>query len=41
MHELTCVYGCRKHADGQEISEQFEIVPMKIRAHCGLFFVFG
>jgi transposase len=30
-HELTCVCGCRKHAIGEEISEQLEIVPMQIR----------
>ena len=29
-HELTCVCGCRKHAIGEEISEQLEIVPMQI-----------
>jgi transposase len=28
---LTCVCGCRKHAIGEEVSEQFEIVPMQIR----------
>jgi len=30
-HELTCVCGCRKHAVGEEVSEQLEIVPMQIR----------
>ena len=30
-HELTCVCGCRKHAIGEEVSEQLEIVPMQIR----------
>lgn len=30
-HELTCACGCRKHAIGQETSEQLEIVPMQIR----------
>ena len=30
-HELTCVCGCRKHAIGEELSEQLEIVPMQIR----------
>lgn len=30
-HELTCVCGCRKHAIGEEISEQLEIMPMQIR----------
>jgi len=30
-HELTCVCGCLKHAIGEEISEQLEIVPMQIR----------
>ncbi|KEX90727.1 hypothetical protein HA62_29240, partial [Pseudomonas putida] len=30
-HELTCVCGCRKHAIGEETSEQLEIVPMQIR----------
>ena len=30
-YELTCVCGCRKHAIGEEISEQLEIVPMQIR----------
>ena len=30
-HELTCVCGCRKHAIGEDISEQLEIVPMQIR----------
>ena len=30
-HELTCACGCRKHAIGEEISEQLEIVPMQIR----------
>ncbi|WP_375154752.1 transposase [Pseudomonas sp. PDM25] len=30
-HELTCACGCRKHAIGEEISEQREIVPMQIR----------
>ncbi len=29
-HELTCVCGCRKHAIGEEVSEQLEIVPMQI-----------
>lgn len=31
-HELTCACGCRKHAIGEEISEQLEIFPMQIRA---------
>ena len=30
-HELTFACGCRKHAIGEEISEQLEIVPMQIR----------
>lgn len=30
-HELTCGCGCRKHAIGEEVSEQLEIVPMQIR----------
>ena len=30
-HELTCACGCRKHAIGEEISEQLDIVPMQIR----------
>jgi hypothetical protein len=32
-HQLTCACacGCRRHAIGQEISEQLEIVPMQIR----------
>lgn len=30
-HELTCICGCRKHAIGEETSEQLEIVPMQIR----------
>ena len=30
-HELTCVCGCRKHAIGDEVSEQLEIVLMQIR----------
>ncbi|SFS24818.1 Transposase [Pseudomonas sp. NFACC42-2] len=30
-HELSCVCGCRKHAIGEEVSEQLEIVPMQIR----------
>ncbi|TBN43371.1 IS66 family transposase [Pseudomonas sp. BGI-2] len=30
-HELTCVCGYRKHAIGEETSEQLEIVPMQIR----------
>lgn len=30
-YELTCVCGCRKHAIGEEVSEQLEIVPMQIR----------
>ncbi|PTR29552.1 transposase [Pseudomonas sp. GV085] len=29
--ELTCACGCRKHAIGEEVSEQLEIVPMQIR----------
>lgn len=29
--ELTCSCGCRKHAIGEEISEQLEIVPLQIR----------
>ena len=29
--ELVCVCGCRKHAIGEELSEQLEIVPMQIR----------
>ncbi len=30
-HELTCACRCRKHAIGEEISKQLEIVPMQIR----------
>ncbi len=30
-HELTCTCGWRKHAIGEELSEQLEIVPMQIR----------
>lgn len=30
-HELTCACGCRKHAIGEQVSEQLEIVPMQIR----------
>ncbi|KIH82996.1 Mobile element protein [Pseudomonas batumici] len=30
-NELTCACGCRKHAIGEEVSEQLEIVPMQIR----------
>jgi len=30
-HELACACGCRKHAVGEETSEQLEIVPMQIR----------
>lgn len=30
-HELTCARVCHKHAIGEEISEQLEIVPMQIR----------
>jgi len=30
-HELTCACGCRKHAIGEEVSEQLEIIPMQIR----------
>lgn len=30
-HELTCTCGCRKHAIGEETSEQLDIVPMQIR----------
>lgn len=30
-HELTRVCGCLKHAIGEEVSEQLEIVPMQIR----------
>lgn len=38
-HELTCACacacacacGCRKHAIGEEVSEQLEIVPMQVR----------
>lgn len=30
-HELTCDCGCRKHAIGEETSEQLDIVPMQIR----------
>jgi len=30
-HELTCACGCRKHAIGEETSEQLDIVPMQIR----------
>ncbi|MNJ35818.1 Transposase IS66 family protein [compost metagenome] len=30
-HELTCACGCRKHAVGEETSEQLDIVPMQIR----------
>jgi transposase len=28
---LTCACGCRKHAIGEDVSEQLEIVPMQIR----------
>lgn len=27
-HDMTCACGCRKHALGEEVSEQLEIVPM-------------
>lgn len=27
-HELTCGCGCRKHAIGEETSEQLDIVPI-------------
>ncbi len=30
-HELTCACGCRKHAIGEETSEQLDIIPMQIR----------
>jgi transposase len=30
-HPMTCVCGCRKHAIGEDISEQLDIVPMQIR----------
>ncbi len=30
-YELTCACGCRKHAIGEETSEQLDIVPMQIR----------
>lgn len=30
-HELTCACGCRKHAIGEKVSAQLEIVPMQIR----------
>ncbi|WP_415639815.1 IS66 family transposase zinc-finger binding domain-containing protein, partial [Pseudomonas floridensis] len=30
-HELTCACGCRRHAIGEETSEQLDIVPMQIR----------
>ncbi len=30
-HELTCACDCRKHAIGEVLSEQLEIVPMQIR----------
>ena len=30
-HDLSCTCGCRKHAIGEEVSEQIEIVPMQIR----------
>lgn len=30
-HELTCACGCRKHAIGEETSEQLDVVPMQIR----------
>ena len=29
-HELTCACGCRRHAIGGKISEQFAIVPMRM-----------
>lgn len=29
--DFSCACGCRKHAIGEEISEQLEIVPMQIR----------
>jgi len=40
-HELTCVCGCRKHAIGEEVSEQLEIVPMQIRVIKHLRKVYG
>jgi transposase len=30
-HEPICICGCRKHAIGEEVSEQLEIVSMQIR----------
>jgi transposase len=30
-HERACACGCRKHAIGEETSEQLDIVPMQIR----------
>ena len=30
-HQLACACGCRRHAIGEEVSEQLEIVPMQIR----------
>ena len=30
-HELTCECGCRKQVIGEEISEQLEIIPMRVQ----------
>ncbi|MEB3440727.1 IS66 family transposase zinc-finger binding domain-containing protein, partial [Pseudomonas sp. A2] len=40
-HELTCACGCRKHAIGEEVSEQLEIVPMQIRVIKNVRKVYG
>ncbi|TFB34654.1 IS66 family transposase [Pseudomonas sp. F01002] len=40
-HELTCACGCRKHAIGEETSEQLEIVPMQIRVIKHICKVYG
>jgi transposase len=40
-HELTCACGCRKHAIGEETSEQLDIVPMQIRVIKNIRKVYG
>ncbi|MNF69430.1 Transposase C of IS166 homeodomain protein [compost metagenome] len=40
-HELTCACGCRKHAIGEETSEQMDIVPMQIRVNKHIRKVYG
>ncbi len=40
-HELTCACGCRKHAIGEEVSEQLEIVPMQLRVIKHICKVYG